>query len=208
MLIFSKTPPTDFGAYKVNDPWNTVSKFLALNLDRYGFIKLQDEVKELLIANQVVKMTDFELPFAVAGNRTENFEFHIAKIEKISSNPFDKKVWIESSLLKDFLPHSKNMNGVEIEVKDRYRNTINNLTGNDISMLLGLFGKFYSKSISKSESKTIGSVQELLKGCESTDNLSYQDTLAILDILHKNEDSSSPPINLINKLKESILSTI
>jgi hypothetical protein len=208
MIIFSKTAPTDYGVYKVYDPWTTVNKFLALNLERYGFVKLEDEVKQLLLSDNVVKTSDFNIPFSIVGNRIENFDFHINRLEKIVSNPTNKTIWIESTLLRDFLPYLKRIEGAEIEIIDRYNHLTNMISGNDISVLLGLFGKFYSKKISRSESKIIGSVQESLNGCALTDNMSYQESLSILDILSRSSDENAPPINIVNKLKESILFTI
>lgn len=208
MIIFSKTAPVDYGVYKIYDPWTTVNKFLAINLERYGFIKLEDEVKQLLLSDNTVKTDNFDIPFSIVGNRIENFDFHINRIDKIISNPTNKTIWIESTLLRDFLPYLKRIDGAEIEIVDRYNHLLNTVSGNDISVLLGLFGKFYSKKISRSESKIIGSVQESLNGCSLTDNMTYQESLSILDILSRNADENAPPINIVNKLKESILSTI
>lgn len=42
----------------------------------------------------------------------------------------------------------------------------------------------------------------------SNEPLSYSDSLLILDVVQKSHDPKSPPINLIDKIKELILFTI
>jgi hypothetical protein len=200
-VTLSTSPLTVNSGYKIYDPWKYVSKFLALSLDRYGFYKLPSECKQRLMDGDVIHIDEYDLPCAFAGNRLGIEDFHESNINKCLDN--GKNLWMDLSLAKKFIHKIKTCEGSTVTFDERFKSITIKPTGNDFSMLLGLFGKFYHKRLTRDESFLIGKYQNLLIDLPMA-VFDDSDLIRIIQILDKYMDPNLPAINLISKLKEMI----
>lgn len=201
-IYFSTKPKNLNLGYKVEDPWEKVNPFFGLKLEKFGFVKLSQDVETKLLDKKFVPptMVDEEYRFAVTSNRNFNMEFHISSIKEILDS--GKNVWIHSNLLKDFMPYITQFEETEIYIEDKYRFSLpESLTPKSVSGLLGLTGKFYSQQLNKLEAVKIGVLQDKLAAGEMVE-IELLEVNSILNKLAK--EVNLPPANIINKSIEGI----
>lgn len=206
-IIFSKNPVYESG-YKVEDPWQTVNSFLALKLEHYGFISLEDNLSKKLMEKKKIPILNSsieeETQFSVIGNRLENMDFHLdSVVNKINSG---ENVWISINLLPEFLKVVDKFEGVEINIMDSYKNdSKDKFNRESLSFLLGLFGKFYGRKMTKTTSVKFGISQDkLYEGKDLEVNLVEE----LIQAVKAEKEASTfnlPPVNVFNKLIESLL---
>lgn len=201
-IYFCMKPKNLNLGYKVEDPWEKVNPFFGLKLEKFGFIKLSQDVETKLLEKKSVSptMVDEEYRFAVTSNRNSNMEFHIPSIKEVLNS--GKNVWIHSNLLKDFMPYIFQFENIEIFIEDKYKFYLpESLTPIAVSGLLGLTGKFYNQQLNKLEAIKIGVLQDKL----ATEDLVEIELLEVNSILNKlAKEVNLPPANIINKSIEGL----
>jgi len=215
-LIFSKEKSFE-ASYYVEDPYLSINKFFALKLEKFGFIEIDEmDVGKMLIGEIVpLDSIDSEYKFAVSGNRFGNFEYHLPSI---LSNLLDgKNVWISSQLLPDVEEKIKNgelkeLDGVKVIMINNYDESIDEgfITNKSVSALIGLFGKFFWKNMSKTEAKIFGKVQDSVIDGTPIDKEDVLTMIKVVNFLYakEKEEKDIPPANIFNKVKEALNSLL
>jgi len=213
-IVFSKRKNIK-ADYYVDDPSDRVNKFFASKLERFGFVDIDSVLMDKLFEGDKISLSEFPVEYqkALSGNRLGNFEYHMPAITSTLIN--GGTVWISSQLLPGILESRKKgelseLEGVELTILEKVSPEPKfNLEdeSKSISALVGLFGKFYNKSMSKKESQAFGRIQDDL--LLETSPFSTEDVLTaltVVDTLYTQELLSKdiPPLNIFNKVKESL----
>lgn len=208
--IFFKSEVKWDTAYKVEDNKSIINAFLYNKLSDFGFISSIDTIDFDLEKKKKIKVIETELPaevrYAVVGNVSGVFEMHKEKmIEALAAG---KDIWISITLLQEFLKLIKKedfFEGVEIIIEDKYnKDMILQPTKKSISILLGLFGKFYGKKMDRRDSKIIGNLEEdILNKKLSSEEI--ETLIGIVTIQESKNTMQLPQVNLFSKLKEALI---
>lgn len=208
-IIFKKEVKWDT-AYKVEDNRSIINNFLYSKLTDFGFISSIEDIDFELEKKKKIKVIETELPadirYAVVGNVSGVFDMHKDKMKESLSE--GKDIWISITLLQEFLKLIKTdsfFEEVEVIIEDKFnKNMILQPTNKSISILLGLFGKFYGKKMDKRDSKIVGNIEEeILKR-----NLTLKEIETLVGIIIIQEAKNTmqlPQVNLFSKLKETLL---
>ncbi len=208
-IFFKKEVKWDT-AYKVEDNKSIINGFLYNKLTDFGFISSIEAIDLDLEKKSKIKVVNTELPhavrYAVVGNVAGVFEMHKAKmIESLSQG---KDIWVSITLLQEFLKLIKKeefFEGVEIVIEDKFnKDMILQPTNKSISILLGLFGKFYGKKMDRRDSKLVGTLEEDIMNKK----LTIQEIDSLISIVVSQEEKNTmplPQVNLFSKLKEALI---
>lgn len=208
-IIFKKEVKWDT-AYKVEDNRSIINNFLYSKLTDFGFISSIEDIDFELEKKKKIKVVETELPadirYAVVGNVSGVFDMHKDKMKESLSE--GKDIWISITLLQEFLKLIKTdsfFEEIEVIIEDKFnKNMILQPTNKSISILLGLFGKFYGKKMDKRDSKIVGNLEEeILKR-----NLTLKEIETLVGIIVIQEAKNTmqlPQVNLFSKLKETLL---
>ncbi len=208
--IFFKSEVKWDTAYKVEDNKSIINGFLYSKLSDFGFITSLDSIDLDLEKKKKIKVIDTELPadirYAVVGNISGVFDMHKSKmIESLSAG---KDIWVSITLLQEFLKLIKKeefFDGVEIIIEDKYnKNMILQPTKKSISILLGLFGKFYGKKMDRRDSKVVGNLEEDILNRKLTSE-EIDMLIGIVTIQENRNTMQLPQVNLFSKLKEALI---
>lgn len=208
--IFFKAEVKWDTAYKVEDNKSIINGFLYSKLSDFGFISSIESIDFDLEKKKKIKVIDTELPadirYAVVGNVSGVFNMHKEKmIEALNSG---KDIWVSITLLQEFLKLIKRedfFEGIEIIVEDKFnKNMILEPTKKSISILLGLFGKFYGKKMDRRDSKIVGNLEEDILNRKLTAK-EIETLIGIVIIQETKNTMQLPQVNLFSKLKEALV---
>lgn len=207
-IIFSKNIIWDT-TYKVEDPRKLVSSFFYTKLGFYGFIEENDNIsialeekKKIRIENN--KDIDNDILFAITGNVSGIFQYHLDNM--ITNLEKGNNVWVNVSLLGEFISfikQTKAFDQIDIDIEDKFDPNSNiKPNAKSISILLGLFGKFYGKKMNKKDSINLGKLEEKIK-----EEISENEIQTLKEIVIKQRESNNfelPQVNLFAKLLEGL----
>lgn len=197
-------------AYKVEDNKSIINGFLYLKLSDFGFISSIESIDLELEKKKKIKVIDTELPaairYAVVGNISGVFDMHKDKMkESLSAG---KDIWVSITLLQEFLKLIKKddfFDGIEIVIEDKFNSEmILKPTAKSISILLGLFGKFYGKKMDRRDSKIVGNLEEDILN-KKISNQDLDTLLGIVTVQESKNTMQLPQVNLFSKLKEALI---
>jgi len=213
-IIISKNPVYRNG-YRVEDPAKTVNPFLALKMDKFGFLELDSRTKKVLESGIKISIKNLdileELKSGISGNREGNISFHLDNIKNTLLKSED--VWIDINMLPHLSQLFKMISGdnelkesVDILIFDKFsfKNQYFQISLENLSSLLGIFGKFYFREMSSFENKRIGYFQEKLNRNQRLNLSEKKELKSIVDRIYSKikSEQNLPPQNIFFKIKD------